>query len=480
MKDHSAEIDALLQKSMEAWKVPGASVAVVQGDEVVYLKGSGVRDIGTGQPVTPDTLFAIGSTTKAFTTTAIAMLVEDGKMGWDDSVRKYLPFFRLSDPLADENVTVRDLVTHGSGLNRHDMLWYGSPWRREEIIRRIGSVKLDHSFRSKWSYQNIMYLAAGLAVGAASGSTWEDVLQQRILDPLGMAGANFSTTVAEKAPDHATPHRKNKEEKIEVIPWRNLDNIAPAGSINAGARDMSKWVRFLLGDGVFEGKRLISAANLAETFTPQIVMRMDENARAMDPETNLMCYGLGWTVQDYRGRLLITHGGGIDGFRARVALVPHAKLGLVILSNLGNSQMPEALSHSLTDLLLDLPKRDWNAHLLEHAKKMQAEGKTRETEREEKRRKRTKPSRELAAYAGAYEEPAYGTASISLENRALTLQWSSFTKALEHWHFDTFTAKGEGPLENEQVVFTLDADGEVAALKFLGREFTKVKPKTKD
>lgn len=472
----TSKIDVLMQQALVTWQAPGASVAIVRGDEVVYLKGFGVRELGRDELVTPDTLFAVGSTTKAMTTTALAILVDEGKIAWDDPVRKHLEFFRLSDPLADQNVTLRDLVTHRTGVSRHDMLWYGSPWGREEIIRRIGRVKPEHSFRSTWSYQNLMYLTAGQVIGAASGSSWEEFLQKRIFDPLGMTGANFSTTVAEKAPDHATPHRK-KEEKIEVIPWRNLDNIAPAGSVNAGARDMSKWVRFQLGDGTFEGKRLLAAERLAETHTPQMVMRLEGQGKAVEPETTMMSYGLGWVIQDYRGQIVISHGGGIDGFRARVALVPQAKLGLVILSNRGGTMLPEAVSNSLIDLLLGLPTRDWNAYLLEQAQKGEAEGKTREKEREEKRRQGTQPSRELAAYAGGYEEPAYGTASISVENGALVLQWSSFHSRLEHFHLDTFMAKDENPLEKQQVVFTLGGDGEVAKMSFLGVEFQKVKPK---
>jgi CubicO group peptidase (beta-lactamase class C family) len=476
MEDHSAELDSLMQEAMEAWEVPGASVAVVRGDEVIYLQGFGAREQGREERVTPDTLFAIGSTTKAVTTTAMAILVDEGKIAWDDPVWKHLPAFRLSDPLADQNVTVRDLVCHRTGLSRHDMLWYGSPWSREEILRRIGLVKLDQSFRSVQQYQNIMFLAAGQAVGAAAGSTWEEFVQARILEPLGMTGANFSTTAAEKAPDHATPHRK-REEKIEVIPWRNLDNVAPAGAINAGARDMSRWIRFQLGNGEFEGKRLVSAANLGETHTPQIVVRMDENAKALFPETTQMSYGLGWMIFDYHGQRITTHGGGIDGFRAMVTLVPREKLGWVILSNRGGTQMPEALGWSILDLFLGLPKKDWNALLLEQGKKAEAEGTKREEEQEQKRHKETTPSRELAAYTGAYEEPAYGAVSISLENSSLQLQWSSFHSRLDHYHFDTFTAKAEGPIEKQQIVFALGADGEVAALNFLGQEFKRVKPK---
>src|SRR5713226_2808287 len=176
----SAALDRIMQESLQAWQAPGAAIAVVKGDEVVYLKGFGVRELGGSKPVTPETLFAIGSTTKAFTTTAMGMLVDEGKMAWDDPARKHVEFFHLSDPLADANVTLRDLVCHRTGLSRNDALWYGSPWSREEVIRKIGLVKLTQPFRSTWQYQNIMFLTAGYAVGAASKSSWEDFVERRI------------------------------------------------------------------------------------------------------------------------------------------------------------------------------------------------------------------------------------------------------------------------------------------------------------
>ncbi len=474
-----AALDALVQAAMEAFRIPGASVAIVQGDEVIYLKGFGVREIGKDAPVTPDTLFAIASTTKAFTATTVAMLVEDGKMAWDDPVRKHVPFFRLSDPLADANVTLRDLLCHRTGISRHDLFWYNSAWDREEVLRRIGLVKPNTSFRSTWEYNNIMFLAAGYAVGMATGGTWEAFLRQRIFEPLGMTGANTSVTLVEDAPDHASPHDKDPEKNLKVIPWRNLDNVTPAGGINAGTRDLTKWLRFLLGEGVFEGKRLLSASNLAETLAPQMVLKRDASAREAEPETQMVSYGLGWSIQDYHGHLLISHGGGIDGFRSQVVLVPLAKLGLAILANLAGNAMPEALRNTLVDHLLDFPKRDWNAHALALAEKAEAEQKAKEAEREEKRHKDTKPSRELVAYTGAYEDPAYGTARVSLENGALVLQWSNFHIPLEHFHYDTFLAKLSMPRMNEPVVFTLDASGEVATLKALNVEFKKTKPEEK-
>jgi hypothetical protein len=293
-----------------------------------------------------------------------------------------------------------------------------------------------------------------------------------------MTGANFSATDAEKAPDRASPHRKNKRGMVEVTGWRNNDNCGPAGSINASASDLSRWVRFQLAGGTFEGKTLVSAENLAETHTPQMVMRLDESARALYPETAQMSYGLGWSIQDYRGRTLVSHAGSLGGFRAQVALVPREKLGVVVLANLAGTWLPEALRNSLLDLFLGLPARDWNALFAEREKKTEREQKAREKEREAKRHKKTKPSRELAAYTGAYEEPAYGTAHVSLENGSLMLQWSSFTGRLRHFHFDTFTfaATDDHPLDDEQPVFSLDARGDIATMRFLGRDFAKIKP----
>ncbi len=471
-------VDAVVQEALKAWNVPGAAVAIIRGNEVLYVKGYGVKDLRTAQPITTDTIFAIGSTSKAFTTTAMAMLVDEGKMNWDDPVRKHIPWFRLSDPLANENVTMRDIVSHRTGLSRNDLLWYGSPWGREEIIRKIGFVKLTRPYRAVYQYQNIMFLTAGYAVGQITNSSWEDFVQRRIFDPLGMKTANFSATVAEKAADHATPHRKTKDDKIEPIPWRNIDNVGPAGSINASVRDLSSWVRMQLGKGIFEGKRIVSEKNLAETHTPQMVIQMDEATRANNPETNLMSYGLAWTVQDYRGQLMVSHNGAIDGFRARVALLPKQNLGIVLLINADIYPMLYTTANGLTDLMLGAEKKNWVAYYKDVDQKTTAEAKRMLAEREAKRFKDTKPSRDLAAYVGTYEDPGYGTATITLENGALALAWSNFKVKLEHFHFDTFLVR-ENRLENEQISFTLGADGEVRTMKLLDVEFKKVMPAAK-
>lgn len=480
MTDIAIDTDALqplLPAALQASGVPGVAVAVVRADEAFFLSG-GVKALGGEDPVTSDTLFGIGSVTKGVTTVALALLVDEGKMRWDDPVRAYVPSFRLQDPLADAQVTLRDLVCHRTGLSRHELLWYGAPWGRAEVIRRIGLVAPSTPFRSRYEYQNIMYLIAGEAVAQAAGCSWEEFVKTRLFDPLGMTGANFDIDAAQAAPNVATPHEK-KTGVYQPVPWVSYDNIAPGGAINASARDMSRWVHFHLAEGAFQGQRLVSDANLRETHTPQMVVRLDDGTRSLYPETMQMSYGLGWSVWDYRGRLVVSHGGETDGFTAQVALLPRERLGVVILSNASPTWLPQALRNSLFDALLGppAPVKDWNALFRTQAEQGEAKQRADEETRLQKRHPGTTSSRELAAYAGAYEDPAYGTARVALENGALSVQWSSWTSRLEHVHYDTFTTAADGsPLEKRPAAFVLDADGNVAALRFLDRDFRKSPP----
>jgi CubicO group peptidase (beta-lactamase class C family) len=466
-------IDAVLNDALKAFRVPGAALAVVYRGKI-YVKGYGVKQRGSPRPVTADTLFPLASCTKSFTTAAMALLVDEGKMAWDDPVRKHVRFFRLSDPLADANVTLRDLVSHRTGLGGHNLLWYRSKWSQDEIIRRVGRVKLSRSFRSGYEYQSVMVMAAGRAVGTAAGSSWQAFVQKRLLDPLGMKATCFTTTAALRA-DHASPHRENKQGKVEVIPWYPMTVADPAGSLNSSARDLANWLVFQLGEGSFRGKRLVSAENLAETHTPQTIMRLDAEARALHPHTVQMSYGMGWVIQDYRGRQLVSHGGTIDGFRAHFTLVPKAQLGIALLNNLDGTQMNLAVSNTLVDQILNLGAEDWNEHILAVAKKAKAAREAAARAWQQKRRRGTRPSLPLSAYAGSYEDPAYGTTRVVLKHGALRWEWSSFSGPLEHFHYDTFTARHEF-LGDPPAVFTLNARGEVAGVKFLGVDFKRTKP----
>jgi CubicO group peptidase (beta-lactamase class C family) len=461
---NAAAVDAIVKKALETWRVPGVAVAIVRDGEVIYLKGHGVRALDAADPVTPDTLFPIGSCTKAFTTTAMAILVDEGKMAWDDHVRKHLSYFHLSDPLADHDVRLRDLVCHRTGLAANDLLWYRSPWSMEEMVRRAGRLPLDQPFRTRFQYQSTMFTAAGLAVASSADQPWQDFVQKRLFDPLGMTESCFTSTAAAKAADRAVGHRLNRLGRPEVVDYYPMEVPNPAGSIHSTARDLSKWLIFQLGDGRAGGKRLVSTANLAETHTPQMVIRLEGVERDLQPDTVQMSYGMGWVLQDYRGVALCSHAGAIDGFRVHFTMIPDKKIGIVLLNNLQHTRMNQALSNSLVDLLLGLPRKDWNAVCGKAVLKAEAAAADKARERGACRKPDAAPSLPLTAYAGVYENPAYGEARVAVEKGALVWTWNRFSTPLDHYQSDEFTA----PLEvigSPHIVFTLNAEGNASAMK---------------
>jgi CubicO group peptidase (beta-lactamase class C family) len=497
----SDAIDAIVRDALKFWRVPGVAVGIVRlgdrrDDQVVYLKGHGVKEMGKADPVTPDTIFPLASCTKAFTTTAMAMLVDEGKMNWDDPVRKHVEFFHLSDPSADALVTLRDLVSHRTGVGSHELLWYRAPWSQEETIRKIGKVKLDYPFRSGFRYQTTMFTTAGWAVGRGARKEqeatekteraasrlpqlppvrtdsfspldgWAVFVQKRILDPLEMRNTSVTTAKALASADHASPHRLGSEGRFEVIPWYTINKPEPAGSVNSCARDLCQWMRFQLADGIFAGKQLVSAKNLQETRTPQTIIRLEGNVRDMNPDTTQISYGMGWVVQDHRGQLLVSHAGGIDGFRAHITLIPKAKIGIVLLNNLDKTHMNLAVSNNLVDLLLGLPKKDWNAYVGEQVRKQETAARARYQEREKNRKPESRPSLPLSAYAGTYDDPAYGTAVIALKDNSLVWKWSSIDCRLEHFADDMFTIESD-LLGHPRVQFIVGSGDKVNTMKVM-------------
>ena len=459
-------VDKLMTTTMKAWQIPGAAIGIVQNDKVVYVKGY-------GENITPDTLFQIASTSKAFTSTAMAMLVDEKKLDWDDPVREHLEYFHLNDACADASVTIRDILSHRTGLSRHDELWDNSPWSREEVVRRIGFVDLSKPFRSAYQYQNIMFIAAGEIVTHTSGMTWDDFVRTRIFQPLGLT--HTVTSDADwNAAEHATSWsydfktNTNKPRKIY-----DTTTIGSGGAIKSSARDMANWVRFQLADGAFDGKQLVSAEALTETKTPQTVIRMENLTRDANPETSLMAYGMGWNIQDYRGEQLVSHAGALNGFRTHVDLLPKRKSGFVLLINVGRGISLIALRNTLADMLTGKPPRDWNAYYLKVDRDADEKEAKQKEERLAKRVPNTTPSHPLADYAGTYENRAYGTATVSLVNGALVLQWSRMSVPLTHFHYDVFRAESEEDEIDEEVLFSGNAEGKVKTLTLYGERFER-------
>jgi CubicO group peptidase (beta-lactamase class C family) len=464
-------LDSYIQLQMHEYKVPGLAVGIVQNGQAVYVKGFGMRDVTTQQPVTPNTLFDIGSCTKAFTAAAAGILVDEGKMHWDDHVDEYIPWFHLYDPLADENVTMRDLLTHRTGLQGVDLLWYGSSFSLPQIIRRVRYIKPELGFRARFEYNNVMYATAGYAEGQAAGSTWENFVREHIFTPLGMTGADFSANDAQNAPDHATPHNE-KDGKVVTIPWRNIDNVAPAGSINAGVADMTKWIAMQLNDGMANGQQVVSAASLREMHTPQIVVPQGGEFVLFFPKALQLSYGMGWFIQDYGGHQIWLHPGDIDGFASLVVLLPDVKTGFVIFANLDHTPVRAGLGYHLIDQFLNLPQQDWTAHFAQVADRFSAMEKRAEEAAKNPKHPDTHPSRDLAAYAGTYRNDAYGQVVVSFEDGQLHVQFNSFSGTLTHFQYDTFISD-MGGFGRAPAMFSLDESGNVAKVTMAGVEFDR-------
>jgi CubicO group peptidase (beta-lactamase class C family) len=454
-------LDDYINKALKDWQVPGLALAIVKDDKIMVAKGYGVRKLGETRPVDEHTLFAIGSATKAFTAAALGMLVDEGKIKWDDPVIKYLPSFQLYDPYVTREMTIRDLLCHRSGLERNELVWYGSKTSREDVLHRLRYVKPGSSFRSKFGYQNIMYLAAGQIIPAVTKTSWDELVQEKIFKPLGMTASLTSVVPLRAAPDAATPHQKI-DDKVQVIPWRNIDNIGPAGSINSSVHDMAQWLRLQLGEGVFEKKRLLSSGVIRQMHAPQTIIPLEGTNARLNPYAHFLCYGLGWFLQDYRAHKLIQHGGNIDGMSAMVALVPEEKLGLVILTNLNATQLPQALVYRIVDAYLQVAPRDWSAERLASVKALEAIRKNAEKKLEEERVKGTKPSLPTEKYAGTYKDDVFGELRIQWEKDKLVVRLGPIAADLEHWHYDTFRATARDRTQGKMLLtFTLDAKGKI-------------------
>ena len=473
-------LDGYIRKAMADWQIPGLALAVVHDDSVVLAKGYGVRTLGSSDRVDERTMFAIGSSSKAFTALGVAMLVDEGKVGWDDPATRHLPGFQLYDPYVTRELTVRDLLTHRSGLSRGDLVWYAQDIPRDSILYHVRYLKPTWSLRAHFGYQNIMYLAAGQLTARLTGKSWDAVMRDRIFTPLGMKSSNTSVTQLEGLPNVATPHEE-VDDTLRVIPWHNIDNIAPAGSINSNVVDMAQWVRFQLAGGKAGGKQLLSAAAFDETHKPQTILPLEGPWKLMMQEAHFSSYGMGWLLHDYAGRKVIQHGGNIDGMHALVALLPEERTGLVILTNMGGNFLTYALAYRVFDAYLKRPQKDWSATLHKGFQELVDQAKTEEKNREAKRTRGTRPSLPLPRYAGTYLDSMYGVATVQVEGPKLVLRYGTMTGDLEHWQHDTFRSLWRQRHQGKTLVtFGLDADGKVDEMKVEDLAEFKRKPEVTD
>jgi CubicO group peptidase (beta-lactamase class C family) len=468
------DFDAYVARVMKDFEVPGIAIAVVKDGRVLLAKGYGVRKLGEPAPVDAQTLFGIASNTKAFTATALGILVEEGKLQWDAPVINYLPWFQMYDPFVTREITIRDLLVHrsGLGLGAGDLLWWPtSTYDRKEIARRLRYIKPETSFRTAYAYDNVLYSVAGEVIEAVSGQTWEDFVSSRILARVGMTTSSVRHSAAAAGGNIATPHAAIDGRVRPIAPFGS-DNVNPAGGINAGAADIAKWLMVQLDSGkLADGTRLFKPQTTFELWsivTPYRVGRVPPDLAAQQP--NMAGYALGFEVRDYRGRKVVTHTGGLPGYVSRITLVPDERLGIAVFTNQEIGQAFQSITWRLLDHFLGAPPTDWQTVYRIRKARQDSIVAAQEQAAAAHRDTTSRPSLPLAKYAGAYRDAWYGDISIALENGKLVMRFSHsppLTGDLEHFQYDTFIARWRDRelRADAYVTFALKPDGSIDHVK---------------
>jgi CubicO group peptidase (beta-lactamase class C family) len=454
--------DDFVRSVMEKFRVPGLAVAAIKDGEVVLSKGYGYRNVEQQSPITPRTLLAIGSNSKSFTAMILGMLVEEGKLDWDEPLRTYLPDFHLYDEGATAEFTPRDLVIHRSGLPRHDLLWYGRSYAREDLYQRLRYLEPTTSFRGRWQYQNLMFMTAGILAERLTHKPWEQLVRERILEPLGMARTNFSVDDSQRSDDHALPYMMIDDE-LTAVPFRNIDAIGPAGSINSNVEEMIRYIEMNINQGEYDSTQIISEETAAEMQRPHSTASGEWEY----PELGYRSYGMGLSVTSYQGRKLVQHGGGIDGFISSMSWMPREKIGVVVLTNLsGFNPVPNIVKWNVYDRLLAFEEVDWLSRIRKEREEFEENQAKEERERTENQKSATSPSHDLSAYAGRYEHPAYGTVEVANREGTLTITLDLFRGELEHYHYDIFEVEAPpgNAIDDMLVTFMYNKEGEIDRL----------------
>ncbi|MBY0433747.1 MAG: serine hydrolase [Cyclobacteriaceae bacterium] len=467
--------DAYVENGRNQWNVPGLAVAVVKDGKVIFKKGYGVRELGKTDPVTTETQFACASTTKAMTAVCMGMLVDEGKVKWDDAVIKYLPEYQLYDPFVTRELRIRDLFIHNSGVGNADFVWSMMDIPVEEILRKMRDVKPSYSMRSSFIYQNIFYIAAGEVIRKITGKPWETFIQERIFTPLGMTRTVPMMRYI-KGTDYTKPHDR-VESIIQPIGHTKDDAVGPAGAAWASIDDMGKWMACMLDSSKYAGGRLLTAKTWVEMFKPQTLVPASEFYPTMQIiKPNWTTYGLGWFQHDYKGKKINYHTGSLAGLVAIHAQLPDERLGIYVFGNLDHAEVRHALVYKAFDHFALGGSRDWSTEFKELYDKLRDKGEKEEKAFEAKRVANTKPSLDLAAYTGKYKDPLYGETEVSVNGNQLIININNYlTAKLDHWHYDTFRGwfdkkwYGKG-----NATFSIGADGKIKSINMDGIEMKRV------
>ncbi|MFN7117062.1 MAG: serine hydrolase, partial [Saprospiraceae bacterium] len=433
------KLDAYIEQARQQWEAPGLAVAVMKDGKLIFAKGYGVRELGKPEKVDGQTIFAICSTTKAMTAAAMGILVDEGKVKWDDKVVQHLPDFQLYDPYVTRELRVRDLFTHNAGLGNADFLWDDTDLTSDDILHRMRLLPMSYPFRGGYTYQNIMYLAAGKMIEKVSGMSWEDFVEKRLFQPIGMTNtyANQKRSLVQK--NRSIPHDRIQG-KITPITDSNADPIAPAGSVWSSIEDMAKWTQFVLDSAKVNGKSLLKPATYAEWLKPQTIV----SDAGFYPSQELTkphwkTYALGWFQHDYNGRAVSFHTGSLSGTIAICGMIPDEKIGVYVFGNLDHAEVRHAIMYKVFDVLGGQENgRDWSTDLKKIYDRIAQQSEEARKKQEAQRVLGTKPTLALEKYTGTYSSPLYGDVKVELQNGKLVGHTSSKNFiTLEHWHYDT-------------------------------------------
>lgn len=445
------DLDQYITSGMKAWRIPGLSIAVVEDSQPVVLKGYGVRESGSTEKVDADTIFAIGSASKAFTSAAIGTLVDKKKIKWDDHVVDHWPEFEMSDPWVTKEIRVSDLLANHSGLSEvAEQLWYGTGYDRDELIKRLAKVPITQGFRYQFQYRNLMFLAAGQLIPRLTGKSWDDYVAEIFFKPLGMDRTTTRLAVTDTEPNVARPHMIDYQGNPVPIPYRNIENVGPAGSILSTARNMANWAGMLLAGGGVSGETFLQPQTLAfieRSQTP--VSTTGPAGEPLSPPAQLRAYALSWVTESYRGIRLVWHNGSIDGMSAWVGMAPDLKLGVVILSNLQDANLRNAIFYRIIDAYTDKPLRDLDPKLLEDQRSRIDNRDALETKWQSLNANPVTPALPISDYAGTYTNPVFGVVEIAVvDGRLVYRRTPSMVLDLRCQEASTFLGKYRGIVED--------------------------------
>ncbi|NQU87979.1 MAG: serine hydrolase [Mariniphaga sp.] len=464
------KLDTYFEKCAEKWNIPGMSIGIVKNGKLVFAKGYGNLEIGKEGIPDENTLYAIASNTKAFTTAIIAILVQEGKLDWDDKVKDYIPYFELFDPWISDEVTVKDLLCHRVGLGTFsgDVIWYKSNLSSEEIIKRLKYLPMEFGFRDGYGYSNVMYITAGDLIKKVTGKTWGKNVQEKILNPLGMDRTIFSLEKLNEMENFATPHALVDGKNIP-IGWENWEEVAALGGIISSVKDIGNWMIFNMENGIWGNDTILIPDSRNIIWKPHNTFTVN-HTKENDFNNHFSGYGLGWSLNNFHGRLRISHGGGYDGMISAVNMIPDEKLGVVVLTN-GMKAPTMAVTYYVLNAFLGLPEKDWSSEMLENRNKRN-DSDNRVAERKESRMEGTKPSLPLHKYIGKFHAPIYGNILVSKEGEKLRLSFEytpDLSAALEHWHYDVWKINWDNRhawFDFGTVKYILDNNLKITGLEF--------------